>query len=369
MVMIEDVLYLVDFSGELHLVDASNSAFPVKLGTYMILGSIRGIAVEGDVAYVGSNVGGLNIIDVSNSESPSEIGLYQKVGRVMGVLNSIVLFGTSSPPQEGLQLIDVSIPANPTEADNYYGYFGALDTDIDRDIAYVADVDDGDIHALDVSNPNAIVRLGSYDPPVSWRVDTLETVDKVLHVGARSRGLHLIDFSNAADPVELGRYDTPGQLSKVVVVNDLAYIADGQGGLLILRYTGNDGTGIPAPHIQTPSPSLVPDTPTPTVIPVAAVPTPEPAERGGGEAASDSGLSDPGEQPGNTGTTGNMSFVIRGLSGFVVLVVGTLLLRRRRRKVTQPEAIEDRFCIHCGAEYPPFGRYCIKCGREREPRS
>jgi hypothetical protein len=52
------------------------------------------------------------------------------------------------------------------------------------------------------------------------------------------------------------------------------------------------------------------------------------------------------------------------LVGFILVAVILALLRRRR--IRAAAVTENRFCIYCGVEYPPFGRYCIKCGRERE---
>jgi hypothetical protein len=95
-------------------------------------------------------------------------------------------------------------------------------------------------------------------------------------------------------------------------------------------------------------------------------PNPETAEQVNDEAAPDSGTSDPAERRETIWDTGDTPIIVGGLGCIVVLIVGTLLLWRRQRRRTEPEAAENRFCIHCGAEYPPFGRFCIKCGRERE---
>jgi TolB protein len=51
--------------------------------------------------------------------------------------------------------------------------------------------------------------------------------------------------------------------------------------------------------------------------------------------------------------------------GLTLLVGGGLLLWRRRRLARQPYKVDGRFCVHCGAQYPPTGKFCIRCGQER----
>ena len=59
------------------------------------------------------------------------------------------------------------------------------------------------------------------------------------------------------------------------------------------------------------------------------------------------------------------------LAGLVLLVVaasvtgGGLWLLRQRNHVG-PVVGPNRFCIHCGAEYPVNGKFCVKCGKPRE---
>jgi hypothetical protein len=47
-----------------------------------------------------------------------------------------------------------------------------------------------------------------------------------------------VDISNPAAPRELGAYNTLGYARGVAVSGTLAYVADSEGGLVILRYTG-----------------------------------------------------------------------------------------------------------------------------------
>ncbi len=55
---------------------------------------------------------------------------------------------------------------------------------------------------------------------------------------ADGSSLQIIDVRNPANPTWRGAYDTPGFAYGVTVVGRLIYVADGEGGLLILRWNG-----------------------------------------------------------------------------------------------------------------------------------
>jgi hypothetical protein len=53
-----------------------------------------------------------------------------------------------------------------------------------------------------------------------------------------SAGLRFINVSDPSDPDEVGFFDTPGYAESVTISGVHAYVADIDGGMSILRYTG-----------------------------------------------------------------------------------------------------------------------------------
>ncbi len=51
-------------------------------------------------------------------------------------------------------------------------------------------------------------------------------------------GLRVVNVSDPAAPREVGSYATPGSASDLAVAGDYVYLAEGDGGLLILRLAG-----------------------------------------------------------------------------------------------------------------------------------
>ena len=90
---------------------------------------------------------------------------------------------------EGLRVVSIADPANPTEV----GYCQIPD------------------HAVSVAAESAFV-----------------------YVAASARGLRVVSVADPAHPSEVGYRDTPGSASSVAVSGDTAYIADGQGGLRVM---------------------------------------------------------------------------------------------------------------------------------------
>ncbi len=122
--------------------------------------------------------------------------------------------------------------------------------------AYVALQDEG-MKIFDVSNPDAIATLGSYDPETcpngngtaGFFADDVSFVESLsaLFVAAGRCGVIVLDVSNPAAPVVLGRYDTPVWAEAVEVVTSgdsvIGYIADHNGGLVIVDFSNLfDGT-------------------------------------------------------------------------------------------------------------------------------
>jgi hypothetical protein len=117
----------------LHVIDVSNPANPLAVGGYPLTGQIVGVAVSGNYAFVtetdshwtGSNWGGnLHILDVSNPANPVRVGIYEisQPGRVSVSGNYAYLGGslwTESNFVRALQVLDVSNPANPVLVGRY----------------------------------------------------------------------------------------------------------------------------------------------------------------------------------------------------------------------------------------------------------
>ncbi|MGB2772637.1 MAG: hypothetical protein WBF31_09975, partial [Anaerolineae bacterium] len=94
---------------------------------------------------------------------------------------------------------------------------------------------------LDLSDPAHPQRLAAFDTP-GW-ASGLALVDDLLFVAdGYYGGLQILDVRDPRQPTAAGAFATPGQASGITVrgrpadaAGALAYVADGEAGLLVLR--------------------------------------------------------------------------------------------------------------------------------------
>ncbi len=134
----------------------------------------------------------------------------------------------------GMEILDVSNPADPVRFGGYDASGHANDVQVVGNLAYLAHGDAG-LEILDVSAPANPVRFGGYD--TSGYARDVHVVGNLAYLAHQDAGLQILDVSNPAKPVRVGSYDTSGAPVGIQVVGSLAYLADGDAGLQILDVT------------------------------------------------------------------------------------------------------------------------------------
>ena len=248
----------------------SDPSRPIQVGTYAARPGFT-ILIEGKRAYLGGE-NRLTILDVSNPASPTLIGQTETLTNpvtsifVTGNYAYLVIYG------DGMCIVDISNPSHPIRRGCYH-YPGMNDVVVDGNYAYLGGF--GFLYVLDVSDPDAPVYCGRYEPrdtinAVAVREKNLyalsDTYIRVLdlttpctptlrsiysniggrdilfagdlaYVPANHKGVRILNVSDPLNIVEIGFYDTPGWTDRIAVAGDYIYAADQEGGLLVLRTT------------------------------------------------------------------------------------------------------------------------------------
>lgn len=310
--LVDHYAYIAAGSEGLRVVDVSVPSNPKELGSYDTPGNASHAVVSGNYAYVADGEGGVRIIDISAPTNPREVSFYETPGTTSNVAvaegYAYIADYSYSSYTYGLQILDVSDPTNPRKL-GYHKMPGEVRAVVVvGDYAYVANYDWG-VWIVDVSNPHNLVNVERFSIG-GWAVD-IAVSGNYAYVAARENNLQVVDVSNPyslrevgdvlnfatgvvvdqglayvvnggyipprtelrvvdvttpSNPKEVGFYDTPGSAIGVATAEDYVYVADGTGGLLVLRYTGEEDRVEPLVGTPIPTVVLMPKTePTPSM--------------------------------------------------------------------------------------------------------
>jgi hypothetical protein len=187
------------------------------------------VAVSGNYAYVADEAAGLQVIDVSNPANPQRVGGYD----TSGFAQSVAVSGNYAYVADyaaGLQVIDVSNPANPQRVGGYDTSGNASGVAVSGNYAYVADELDG-LQVIDVSNPASPQRVGGY--AAGGFAYGVAVSGNFAYLAYHTAGLHVIDVSNPVNPRRVGGNSTFAARDLIVAGNNV-FVAAGQDGLVIL---------------------------------------------------------------------------------------------------------------------------------------
>jgi len=276
--------YLASGASGFHVVEISDPSAPRQIAQFDLQGYAFRIAIDGDYALVTTFTAptGLEILDVSDPAHPHRVSFFPTVHATYFDLETS---GSTAfmPDEMGLAAVDYSDPAQPFEIgwidlDGYGSRTGTAGVDILGDLAAVAQTASGTVF-LDVSDPANMRVLGEFDSGWAWDatlagnlayvadlgllvLDTSDPEDPhelgfvpsiegngrevildatVAYMTHGKDGIFAYDVSDPHDPFIITEYDTLGSAEKGVIKDDLLYVADGGGGLIVLEALSSKG--------------------------------------------------------------------------------------------------------------------------------
>ncbi|MBP6866094.1 MAG: hypothetical protein KBC12_00960 [Candidatus Pacebacteria bacterium] len=258
-------------SANFYIVDVSNPALPVQVGTLNLSNTPQNIFVEGNFAYIASNSDSreLQVVDVTNPALPAIAGVYDDPGtddgrgiyvsgghaymtfasgvdfavidvsnpnlpaiagslNIANVPNEVFVSGkyayiASSSNTTEVLVVDVNVPANPVLAGalNLPGNTDANTVSMNGSNLYVGQ--GNTLRVVDTSNPLALVLSGSLivGNAITDIALDLGSAGDLLFLSSSDNAteFEVIDVSVSALPVLFGVLDTPG----VDNLNGVAY--------------------------------------------------------------------------------------------------------------------------------------------------
>jgi hypothetical protein len=228
-----DRLYFAQFgSGDVRLVDISDPVDPIGTEWDNGLMNVRAMAI-GD--YFGYVVGQGFALDMMTVRLPSS-GAPQPVGGCSLSQNAVAAAVQDSDDNEdflfvatssGLSVVDVHVFFNPTEVATLH-VPAVADIAVFGNVAYLATY--GLIQTVDISDPLNPRDIGNAGPGAG----RIKVDSRYAATTARNE-FRLLDPLYITHPSAVARMHTNGDTSDFAIEGDLAFLADGDGGLLIVR--------------------------------------------------------------------------------------------------------------------------------------
>jgi len=200
------------------------------MGRYDSLESTWDVFATENYVYVADYTLGLQIIDVSNPANPFLAGSYDGPTYANGVYvqseYAYVAAGTS------LQIINISDPAEPFFVGEYEMQ-DSWDLSVRGQYAYVISRGSHSLNVLNIGNPaNPIFAGACSSLSLPWDI---QVFGKYAYIADYAEDLKIVDISDPENPVMIGYCQAPGVAHGIYVSGIYAYIAAGNDGLQVIN--------------------------------------------------------------------------------------------------------------------------------------
>ena len=172
------------------------------------------------------------------SENSMGLGFEETAdGRTYGNANGVTTSGDYAYVADGIDgliIINIKDPANPTLAGNFNTGGFVHDVTTSGDYAYVADGTSG-LTIINIEDPTNPTYVYNYDTPGNSRDVTIS--GNYAYVADGANGVTIINMEDSTNPTLAGNYDTGGYAYEVTTSGGYAYVAYGANGLVIIEKT------------------------------------------------------------------------------------------------------------------------------------
>ncbi len=225
----DNLLYLANASS-IKIIDISNPKNLKLIGEFKNgAKSIIGVDIDDrGYAYLSDFDNGLYVVDVKNPSNPTEVAHINTDGNAKKVkvegYRAYVADGL-----DGVKIFDISNPLEPKLIGVYQNGSNVVDLIIDKDILYLANESEG-IEVLDVRDPDNIEKISFYF--INNFGDSIYSIKKYknkLFVTNSISGLHILDISDVDGIKEIGNYQTSALAFSAALCKNLILLADNTG--------------------------------------------------------------------------------------------------------------------------------------------
>lgn len=212
---------------ELLTIDLTDPSAPVERSRQTLPSNGMGIDFIGEYAVMVTTDDGLWVMTIEDAAAPAlvaelPIDGYGQDVKIAGDLAYVAA--------DGVHVVSLADPAHPVVVGTLSTGRLTYSIDVDGDTVYLGE--SSVLRIVSAADPAKPVELGARTVGLGVR---LAVADGLLAVGAEWQGVRLADASDPADVEWVARFDTAGSARRVFIVGDRIYVADQDGGLVVLR--------------------------------------------------------------------------------------------------------------------------------------
>jgi len=202
----------------LQIVDISDPAAPLQIGTYYAPGKIYDAEWKDAYVYVADNNAGLQVLDVSDPGAPNLVHAVSNLFAYdLAVVDTLLYVANA----QGLQIFAIGDPLSPVLLGTLGGFGAATAMAVAGNYAFLSAATTG-FQIVDVFNPSSPVPLGSV--PASGIKDIAIQGDIAYAVNVA--GLRVFDCSDKSLPSQICSHPTQAQALSIEVRGSYAYVAE-----------------------------------------------------------------------------------------------------------------------------------------------
>jgi len=225
--------YLSDLNEGLFIINVSNPSAPLFNSNISYAGGVNSVNIKNGYLYTALVPGGVKVFNINNlPDTVIEVFTYMPAHPVEHIeVSGNTLFMTQG--NSGLELANITNPSFPVYLSSFNSQGRCNDVKIGGNLAYIADGNAG-ICIANVGNPaypyfvaqgngNTDVRGIDYSPNFLFTAEYLD-------------GAEVFNLFNPSNPDPFGYFEPQGNCYSVHYFRGKVLIANGQYGLLILRF-------------------------------------------------------------------------------------------------------------------------------------
>jgi len=229
-----DLVFIANVASQESLVilDVSDPASIIRLGSISGLVSVSDVMVAGGYAYLVGYGDGLKVVDVADPSQPELIGESDPNPSV-GVFvqgDYVYTVDLEWSPDVGLRVFDVSDPAHPTQV-GFVEHPGLMDVWVAGSLAYVSA--GYYLKVFDVVDPTSPVLIGSLEADAM----KLSMAGQYVYASAFEHGLRVFDVVDPTLPIEVSAVETPGYTKSIAAAGPLVFADGGDEGVRVFDAT------------------------------------------------------------------------------------------------------------------------------------